>query len=187
MFGLDDEYWKEHEEKMKNHNLRKGNVGEHPDKWGGLPAELFPGYVPSKPVVPLSADVLDGWVVPESLGGGCIGPWSVVFTDVTTEVFIFERLWVREDDLYKSWICDLTFDKSIQTISCTMAAFDQKYEHHDSGTPKSSSLSGAFKYYLDLWLDGSTSTLSLTTDCKNLCDKGLVSLLLDRHPELKEA
>jgi hypothetical protein len=66
MFGMDPEYWENYHTRMVNSNLRKGNVGEHPDQWGACPAELLPGYSKQHGDVPeLTGLVLtDGRIIP---------------------------------------------------------------------------------------------------------------------------
>ena len=73
MFGMDPEYWEEYFSRPRNQNLVKGNVGRHPNAWGGLPKELYPGYHPSKEV---TMENLTGFPIPDHRGGGKISHWS---------------------------------------------------------------------------------------------------------------
>ena len=107
MFGMDEDFWEKYHTRMHNLNLKKGNVGEHPDRWGGLPQELFPGYKPPE----LIPENLDNYFVEE---WGRIQPWRLHDSDVRNEIFIFVRD-LEEGEPFE-WASILSMDRFTEVV-----------------------------------------------------------------------
>jgi hypothetical protein len=178
MFGMDDDWWENYHSKMHHANLRKGNVGEHPQRWGGLPKELFPGYVPS-----IAKNDLDGYRIPDTLGGGKVGKWEVSYSHNKDGVYILRRpLEDHEDANITTMIPPVALIefRKFKTIKYSVNFPSSPIIFAASGyLPTSTDEEIMLFYSLQDWCDGNASLLETVRHMKDYVDQRLIEIIKD--------
>lgn len=184
MFGMDPDYWEKYHSQMRNSNLVKGNVGEDPDRWGGLPEELHPGFTPK---IDVDSSQLDNYMIPERLGGGYISIWRLLSANTGSDFYVLAReVSVKNPGTGASkselWLYDavnLTISKDYIDLAVKFGIDDRGlYNHTALYTSDRSDISSRHLYdMLQKWNNGTNGLFTTTSKLKKFADELLIDAI----------